>query len=84
MTEDGAEEDNRSAPQAEARNRSDTFQNVSTAEKNDNYSVMNLSYTENKEGEDKDLGAAFMLLLKKISMISQQLAVKQDLIFGWN
>lgn len=59
LTEDGAEEDNRSAPQAEARNRSDTFQNVSTAEKNDNYSVMNLSYTENKEGEDKDLGAAF-------------------------
>lgn len=33
LTEDGAEEDNRSAPQAEARNRSDMFQNVSTAEK---------------------------------------------------
>ena len=59
LTEEGVEEDNISAPQAEARNRSDTFQNVSKAEKNDNYSVMKLSHTENKEGEDKDLGAAF-------------------------
>lgn len=59
LTENGVKEDNVNEPQAEARYRSDTFQKVSTAEKNDNYSVMKLSNTENKEEEDKDLGASF-------------------------
>lgn len=59
LTENGVKEDNVNEPQAEARYRSDTFQKVSTAEKNDNYSVMQLSNTENKEEEDKDLGASF-------------------------
>lgn len=58
LTENGVKEDNVNEPQAEARYRSDTFQKVSTAEKNDNYSVMKLSNTENKEEEDKDLGAS--------------------------
>lgn len=59
LTENGVEEDNLNEPQTEARNRSGTFQKVSTIEKNDNYSVMKLSDTENKEEEDKDLEASF-------------------------
>lgn len=59
LTENGAKEDNVNEPQAEARYSSDTFQKVSKAEKNDNYSVMKLSNTENKEEEDKDLGVSF-------------------------
>ena len=84
MTEEGVEEDNISAPQAEARNRSDTFQNVSKAEKNDNYSVMKLSHTENKEGEDKDLGAAFYTSFEENINDITTISGEAGLIFGWN
>lgn len=59
LTENGVKEDNLNEPHTEVRNRSDTFHKVSKAEKNDNYSVMKLSNAENKEEEDKDLGASF-------------------------
>ena len=59
LTENGVKEENLNEPQTEAKNRSDTFQKVSKAENNDNYSLMKLSNIENKEEENKDLGASF-------------------------
>lgn len=59
LTENGVKEDDLNESRAETRRQSDTFQKVSKAEKNENYSVMKLSNTENNEEENKGLGAAF-------------------------